>query len=513
MKKLNEFLKKYWPLLLILITATFLRFYQLSTLPPGLHPDEAANGLDIINMIEHHQFAAIYDTNGPREALFFYFQAIFVWIGKITGWTALNFTPLSLRIAPAIIGALTVWGTYLLGKELFCRNVGLFASAAMAVSAWHIQFSRNGFRAIVAPLALVFLFYFFIKAYKTAQTKYYVFTGIALASGFYTYLSFRMTPLILAALGVYILIEDKNFVQKYWKNILYLAAAFLIVMIPMFVHFYHVPADLAGRSSVSIFNKELNNGSPIKTFGGNILKTAGMFNFKGDANFRQNLGDTPMLDPIVGILLWLGVIIILFNLLKIEYFLLLMWAGAMALPELLTAEGIPHALRIVGIMPVVFLAVGIGLDWLINKLKWQKFSEIVVILLLIASGSLGFYKYFIAFPALGASGEAYAEDMVGIANDINQADSSRENLLIIGEYGSKTVEYITHATGHNWARFEARDVNRLLVLPDGSYKIFVQKDWYDQTKSNLETIGFIQNLSPVKSKIDGRVIYYEYQKD
>jgi hypothetical protein len=39
MKKLNEFLKKYWPLLLILITATFLRFYQLSTLPPGLHPE------------------------------------------------------------------------------------------------------------------------------------------------------------------------------------------------------------------------------------------------------------------------------------------------------------------------------------------------------------------------------------------------------------------------------------------------------------------------------------------
>jgi predicted membrane-bound mannosyltransferase len=95
-------------LVLNLFLATVLRFYKLGSLPPGLHPDEAANGLDIISIFEKGKLAVVYGTNGPREALFFYFQAIFVYIGKVTHWTALNFTPLSLRIAPAIIGVLTV---------------------------------------------------------------------------------------------------------------------------------------------------------------------------------------------------------------------------------------------------------------------------------------------------------------------------------------------------------------------------------------------------------------------
>ena len=47
-------------------------------MPPGLHPDEAANGLDVISIIDHHNVQVLYNTNGPREALFFYLQAIFV---------------------------------------------------------------------------------------------------------------------------------------------------------------------------------------------------------------------------------------------------------------------------------------------------------------------------------------------------------------------------------------------------------------------------------------------------
>ena len=61
----------------ILLLAVFFRFWQLNHLPPGLHPDEAANGLDIFRMRDHHDFRVLYNTNGPREALFFYLQAIF----------------------------------------------------------------------------------------------------------------------------------------------------------------------------------------------------------------------------------------------------------------------------------------------------------------------------------------------------------------------------------------------------------------------------------------------------
>ncbi|MEI6266866.1 MAG: glycosyltransferase family 39 protein [bacterium] len=506
-----KWFKHNWQLIVVLIIATSLRFYKLASLPPGLHPDEAANGLDIISMIEKGRFAAIYDTNGPREALFLYLQGIFVWLGNLLNITAINYTPLSLRIAPAIIGVITVWAIYLLGKEMYNKNVGLFAATALAVSAWHIQFSRNGFRAIMAPLALIFLFYFFIKAYREGKLKYYLATGITLALGCYTYLSFRMAPLVLFALLIFILFKDKKFISKYWKNISWMGVAFLIVMIPMFIHFYNVPEDIAGRSSTSIFNQDLNGGNPAMTFINGVQKTALMLNVHGDENFRHNLGGWPMLDPIVGILFWVGVVLVIFKINKIENFLLLMWAGALSLPELLTAEGIPHALRIVGIIPVVFICVGIAVNWLIVKLKAEKYTTYIFIGLLAVSSVFGYYKYFMVFPTMVEAGEAYSEDMVSIANDINSASPNRNNILIVGEYGTKTVEFITHSTQHKWKRFEPRDADQI-VLAQSNNKIFVTKSWLYETQAKLKENGFNTYFQPVFSKIDRKtVLYYEYQ--
>lgn len=510
-----NFFKKHWLIIIILLVAAFFRFYKLDTLPPGLHPDEAANGLDIISMFDSHKFAAVYDTNGPREALFFYLQAIPVFIGKVTGWAFLNFTPLSLRIAPAVIGIATVFGIYLLGKELYNRNVGYFAAAALAVSAWHIQFSRNGFRAIMTPLALVFLFYFLFRAYKYEKMKDYVATGITFALGFYTYLSFRMVPLVGIALLVFIAITNKEFYKKNLKKLGFLAVAFFIVMIPLLIHFAHVPADITGRSSTSIFNSEMNGGSPVKALVDNIVKTAEMFNFRGDQNFRHNVNGLPMLDIFVGILMWVGIVISLSKIKRIEYFLLFTWFAALSLPEVLTSEGIPHALRMVGVIPVVIIWAAIGLDWLFEKIKgrWDMKYPLYIGVgsLLLISGAAAFYKYFILFPSFSQSREAYAENLVVMANDINRQPKGEKIILIAGEYGKKTIDYITYPTKPDISRYEISSIKDL-KLPKNGFKIYLEREWKDKAVSELGKIGFNKAFTAVPSKADQRIIYYEYSK-
>ncbi len=510
----NKFIHENWLLILILLAATFFRFYKLDVLPPGLHPDEAANGLDIISMFDAHKFAAIYDTNGPREALFFYLQAIPVWIGHVFNIAAINFTPLSLRIAPAIIGVFTVWGLYLLGKELFNKNVGIFAAAALAVSAWHIQFSRNGFRAIMAPLALVFLFYFIIRALRNGRLRDYLGAGVSLALGFYTYLSFRVTPLVLFAILVYIFFTNRGFFRKNFKKIGYLITAAIVVMVPLLIHFAHVPADLAARSSTSIFNPATNGGSAIGAFVSNIVKTAGMFNFSGDQNFRQNVAGEPMLDVFIGILMWVGVIISLIRFKKLEYFLLSIWFIVLSIPELLTSDGIPHALRMVGVIPVVFLWAALGLDWVLNRVRQLKPAQTLYIgtaLVLIISGSAGFYKYFVKFPSYAEAGDAYAEDMVQMAYDINAQPKGEKIILIAGEYGSKTIQFITYPAKPDIERLEVSDIKGL-KLPADHYKIYIEKDWKDDVLKELRKIGFKRALTEVPSPRDQRILYYEYSK-
>src|SRR5688572_12046498 len=99
--------------LLIMLTAVFFRFWALDRLPPGLHPDEAANGLDVFRIGEG-DLRVLYNTNGPREALFFYLQGIFVWL--------LGNSVLALRLAPALIGTAAVGLTYLWVKEWWSRR-------------------------------------------------------------------------------------------------------------------------------------------------------------------------------------------------------------------------------------------------------------------------------------------------------------------------------------------------------------------------------------------------------
>src|SRR5438477_5603029 len=71
---MKKFLKDNWVLLMILALAIFFRYWQITTMPAGLFPDEAANGLDI-NNIFHGQIQPFYERGNGREALFFYFLA------------------------------------------------------------------------------------------------------------------------------------------------------------------------------------------------------------------------------------------------------------------------------------------------------------------------------------------------------------------------------------------------------------------------------------------------------
>ena len=182
----------------ILLLAAFMRFYQLDSLPPGLHPDEAANGLDVFKILEQHDFRPFYSTNGGREALFFYLQSIGVLI--------FDNTILGLRVAPALLGTLAVGAVYLWASSWFGRRAGLIAALLMAVTPWAVIISRDGFRAGMIMLIVPLTLWLFTKSFQTNKKIWFALAGISLGLGFYTYIAYRMLPVALVAIALYILI-------------------------------------------------------------------------------------------------------------------------------------------------------------------------------------------------------------------------------------------------------------------------------------------------------------------
>src|SRR3989344_2361503 len=179
----------FWLVLVIVILAGFFRLYKIDSIPPGLYPDEAMNGSNALQALETDNFKAFYPENNGREGMFINLQAISVSVFGNHAW--------ALRIVSAFAGILTVLGLYFLTKELFARQIGLIASFLLAVSFWHVNFSRIGFRAIMAPLFLVWMLYFFWRGLNTKKYAHFIVSGILLGLGFYTYITFRIVPAII----------------------------------------------------------------------------------------------------------------------------------------------------------------------------------------------------------------------------------------------------------------------------------------------------------------------------
>ena len=135
-----------------MVLALTVRVYKLNDLPNGFYADEAANGYDAYSILKtgkslyghslpiffsHHQIDYV-------ESMYTYLSVPFI--------SLFGLTVLAVRLLAAIAGTCTVLTTFLLGRELFNRAVGLVAAFLICLSPWHLVFSRIAFRGILLPL-------------------------------------------------------------------------------------------------------------------------------------------------------------------------------------------------------------------------------------------------------------------------------------------------------------------------------------------------------------------------
>ena len=348
-------------LITIIIIAAFLRLYNIAGLPPGLYPDEAMNGNNALEALSTGNFKVFYPENNGREGLFINIQALFLAIFGNEPW--------ALRLPSVIFGILTVLGIYFLAKELFreknskpetlnskqiqnpnfqnsknfrildlgfrishSEKIALLSSFFLATSFWHINFSRIGFRAIMAPTFLVWGIFLLLKAlnqiknnsqfpisniqsnskFQIPKSKFHwllpLLAGAVYGLGFYSYIAYRATPLLIFVILLFYWISilrtsdvhnhnrmsdvRKLIRRKFLLSIFYLLLTIFIVVAPLGLYFLQNPQDFFGRTTqISIFNSP----TLLKNLSINILKTAGMFNFIGDWNWRHNYAGRPEL--------------------------------------------------------------------------------------------------------------------------------------------------------------------------------------------------------------------------
>ena len=437
-------------LCIILLLAFFVRLYHIESIPVGLYPDEAANGVDAVHALETGHFQLFYPANFGREGLFINIQAFFISIlgNTITG----------LKFASILFGSLSVLGVYLLGKELFHRKgAGLIAAFMLATSYWAINFSRIGFRAIMTTFLLTFSFYFFFRGLRTHKWRDFLFAGLIFGLGLHTYIAFRVAPLILVVLLPALMLSYEKFLKRFWKHGLIFILGAFITAAPMLYHFFiSHPEDFASRSShIAVFEPAVNHGhlftTLAKTFSLSLLK----YNFWGDQNWRHNYPPYPVLDPFVGTLFLAGFLFLIWqtvillgkriregdrDMRLVTNFFLLGTFFVMLMPEFLTDEGLPHALRSIGTQMPVFLMASMPALWILNKaLRSQPGAKLAFLSILTLTLGLGavfnLTKYFVFFPSAIQSSESFNESYRNMARYLLSLPDTTRKYVLIDEKG------------------------------------------------------------------------------
>jgi 4-amino-4-deoxy-L-arabinose transferase-like glycosyltransferase len=493
--------KKHYILLgIILAIAVFFRFYLIGRMPGGLFPDEAANGLDINNIFEGH-IEPFFGRGNGRESLFFYMLAASVKLFGRGYWQH--------HIVSALIGVISVWATYLFASRLFSRKVGLLSAFLMATGTWAIVISRTAFRANLIALFVPLSMYFAVCAIRNEDRKWKMIHaalfGLTFAAGFYTYIAFRIMVFILVAFVAILIIADRKqgfkWVKEYFKPALSALGGFLVGFAWLGHYFLTHPGSFIGRSGqVSVFNSDLNNGDLLGTLWIVFKDSLLAFFTQGDLNWRHNISGLPFLSPIVspffGIALLIATILaarFLFQSFKgtenhnhTKYLLMAGLFWGMLLPVVTTAEGIPHGLRSIGMMPVAYILAAVGIDYFtklamrIWHYRWmEKLYYVVAVMFCAALITTSYFQYFVYAYNSPENFEAFRSDLSVVSEYLNQNPSDKaRTYLVVDLFSLQTVDYLTTETGNQYLVVDPASSPKLR-LSQGDKVVFTNSTLYD----------------------------------
>lgn len=176
-------LKKNKILIFILLLGSILRFY---------HVDFQSGWLDELHTINESNpsftFAEVYKAvfNGEQMPVLYFYIIYFLF--KIFGYSVFV-----ARMFSVVLGIVSIYTTYLLGKELLNKKVGMVSALLIAVNFFHISYSQEARPYIFLYLFTTLSFYYLIKFIKISNFRnaflYGLFTGLMLYGHFFAIFS------------------------------------------------------------------------------------------------------------------------------------------------------------------------------------------------------------------------------------------------------------------------------------------------------------------------------------
>jgi len=349
----------------ITLLAAFLRLYRIDSLPPSDGYDQATYGLDVLDILDGAR-PVFLPSNFGREALFSYLITL---VYLVVGDPAL-----AVYVTSALAGVLAVPAVYWAAEELLATQEGalahygsLIAALAIAVSYWHLSWSRLGMRVILVPLLAALVVATQWRGFRTGSRWAYAACGASLGLSLHTYQAARALPLLVLLGFAYHAWSRRSVSRRDLLRLGLVLGIALVVFAPLGVYFLTHPGSSGLRiGQTLVVNDEQDVGSNLRVLVTRARDTLLAFSIRGDTDARVSIPGRPALNPVFSALFWLGVVVSLLRLRDPRYLYLLTWLGGLTAPAALAQYG-AFTKRALGATPAIAMLIAVGClapwDW------------------------------------------------------------------------------------------------------------------------------------------------------
>lgn len=411
-------------LILILVIAAFLRLYKLGSNPPSLNWDETAHGYNAYSILKTGR-----DEYGYKFPLFFrsfddYKPPLYTYL-VVPSVAIFGLNNFAVRFPSAILGVGSVLLTYLFVYELLKKKEIAYLSAFfLAISPWHLQFSRVAFETNSTIFFTLFGTWSFLKAIASEKFKFMFYMSLS-AFGFGLNLFVYHNSRVFVP--IFVIVLTILFIKKILNSKKYLIAPALIALI-FSIALVPIIFSAAGKTrfeGTSIFvNKAVIDKSAQKI----ALDVNQGIHLVGEIVHNRRFAYLPVImenylshfnpsflffnadmnrhhAPGIGLLyLWdlpfllAGFFFLFYKKFEIKSkTILIVWflLGPVAAS---VTWGVPHSLRIEVILPTFQIFIAIGFISLFKTLKSNKVFLSTTSILLILNIIYYLHQYYIHMP-------------------------------------------------------------------------------------------------------------------
>jgi 4-amino-4-deoxy-L-arabinose transferase-like glycosyltransferase len=359
-------------LALIILLGFFLRSYALGEISYRFDHYESDYAREALSVLSGHHNVNLWRSTIWRGLGHLNYSPVYVYYAALF-FQVFGATLVTLKMVAVTWGIFALLLTYGIVSTLFSRRLALITVFLLAISPLHINYSRTGLLLISTQAVSLLVVYLLLRAIIRRKLLSYILLGIAISFAGYFYSPAKYPILLAAVLIVCYSIFKRRWFRRNLAGIILLVLTVITLMTTLNIPAWDVMAPkFAGYESVwhrtqgHQYTPQADYLRGIPLVQENLEKLIHSFfisrNFNYDPWPRGNLYFNPLIPP----LFLLGIAFSLSRIKKANYRLLLFFAAAFLIPNLLSRPPV-MVRRLMVAWPFIYCLAAIPISQLLKQ--------------------------------------------------------------------------------------------------------------------------------------------------